>query len=431
MSKQAVLVKKYGGTSVGSPQRIRKVAADLAGDHQRGLSQVVVVSAMARTTDRLLALAREVSNRPHPRELDMLLATGEQVSIALLAMAMHERGVEAVSLTGAQCGIVTDGNFSRARIRAIRTDRIEERLRAGHVVFVAGFQGVTDSDEITTLGRGGSDTTATALAAALGASRCQIFTDVEGVFTADPRIVPEARLLPFISYSEMLEYAASGSKVLHPRCVEIANRHQVPLQVLSSFAGSGQGAAGQGTTVVKEDQVEKVSVTGVTYESDIARVALTRVRDFPGVAALISERLAQAGINIRLIIQGLRHDQSNDVSLVVDRDSADRALQVLQEAAPQVGAEKVEVDREAGVVAIIGSGVASVPGVAATFFRALADEGINIELISSSEVRIACIIRAADLKAAVRSVHHAFKLDQVERRLRRPPAEDGQEEQAP
>ncbi|HSR51962.1 MAG TPA: aspartate kinase [Acidobacteriota bacterium] len=420
MLPQPILVKKYGGTSVADPERIRKVAAGLARDHRRRRPQVVVVSAMAKTTDELLGLARQVSSRPHPRELDMLLATGEQISIALLAMAMHENGVQAVSLTGAQCGIVTDGNFSRARIQAIRSDRIEERLGAGQVVFVAGFQGVTAGDEITTLGRGGSDTTATALAAALGARRCQIFTDVEGVFTADPRIVPEARLLRYISYPEMLEYAASGSKVLHPRCVEIANRHQVPLQVLSSFGAEGDWEASRrrGTVVVKEEQVEQAAITGVTAESDIARVALTRVQDVPGIAALISEALAEAGVQIRLIIQGLRHDQSNDVSLLIDLENADKAEEVLRRIASDVGAEKVEVDREAGVVAIIGSGVASFPGVAAEFFRALAREGINIELISSSEVRIACIIRASELEKAVRSVHRAFQLERLERRLR-------------
>ncbi len=409
LSQQALRVRKYGGTSVGSPERILKVAGDLVESHRQGVAQVVVVSAMAHQTDELVQLALQVNPRPRARELDMLLTTGEQVSIALLAMAVHRLGASAISLTGAQCGIVTDDNFSSARIQAIDTSRIRRTLEEENIVIVAGFQGVTPDQQITTLGRGGSDTTATALAAALQAESCEIYTDVDGVYTADPRIVPEARLLPWISYEEMLEYAASGSQVLHPRCVEIANRHGLPLKVRSSFH------QGPGTTIVKEDVLEKVAITGVTSDRKIARVSFTRVRDVPGIAARISRRLADAGLNIRLIIQGIRHDQTNDVSLIIAREDVQRTTDVLQDVAREVGADQVLVDTEIGNVSIIGSGIASTPGVAARMFQALADEGINIELISSSEVRIVCIIAADRLDDAVRAIHREFELESLER----------------
>jgi aspartate kinase len=408
MGQAGIVVKKYGGTSVGTVTRIRKVAQDLITAQRMGLQQVVVVSAMAKTTDQLIGMALQITERPSPRELDMLLATGEQVSIALLAMAVHHLGGRAISLTGAQCGIVTDDNFSRARIRSIATDKIHQELNQGSVVIVAGFQGITPEREITTLGRGGSDTTATALAAALGTA-CQIYTDVDGVYTADPNLVPDARLLHFISYAEMLEYAASGSKVLHPRCVEIANMYNVPLEVRSSFH------EGPGTLVVEEGKLEKVAITGVTGDAEIARLALTRVRDVPGVAARISRSLADAGVCIRLIIQGIRHDQSNDVSLILAENDAERAAHILQGVAREVGADQVLIDTNAAKVSVIGSGVASTPGVAARMFEALAAEGINIELISTSEVRIACIIRRDQLNAAVRAIHREFDLTNLER----------------
>ncbi len=412
MAQAALRVRKYGGTSVGSPERILKVASDLVESHRQGVAQVVVVSAMARSTDELLALARQVNPRPRARELDMLLTTGEQVSIALLAMAVDRLGASALSLTGAQCGILTDGNFSRARIRDIDTSAIQRALEPGNIVIVAGFQGVTRDQQITTLGRGGSDTTATALAAALGAASCEIYTDVDGVYTADPRVVPAARLLHWIGYQEMLEYAASGSRVLHPRCVEIASRHALPIQVRSSFH------SGAGTTIVKEEFLEKVAITGVTGDRNIARVSFTRVRDVPGIAARISRGLAEAGLNIRLIIQGINHDQTNDVSLIVSREDLDAATGALEEVAREVGAEKVLIEQEVAKVSIIGSGIAGTPGVAARMFQALADEGINIELISSSEVRIACIIDASRLDDAVRAVHREFDLESLERQPR-------------
>ena len=409
MTGLPVKVKKYGGTSIGSVERIRTVAQDLVSEHRGGSPQVVVVSAMAKTTDRLLEMALQVTKRPRKRELDMLMTTGEQVAIALLAMAVHEHGEDAISLTGAQCGILTDGNFSRARIQAIATDKIYKALAANNIVIVAGFQGVTPDQEITTLGRGGSDTSATALAVALESPICEIYTDVDGVFTADPRIVPEARLLPYIGYTEMLEYAASGSRVLHPRCVEIANKFGVPLQVRSSFHSR------PGTTIVKDEMLERVLITGVTGDANIARVALTRVKDTPGVAAKISGCLADAGVNIRLIIQGIRHDKSNDVSLIVDEEDAERSRELLDKIAREVDADEVQVDTNAANISIIGSGIASTPLVAARMFKTLADENINVELISSSEVRIACIIQRDKLETAIRAVHAAFDLSELER----------------
>ncbi|HLE21953.1 MAG TPA: aspartate kinase [Vicinamibacteria bacterium] len=409
-------VKKYGGTSVGSPERILKVAQELVAEHRRGVPQVVVASAMADTTEQLLDMARRVTKRPRARELDLILTTGEQVSIALLAMAVQDLGVMATPLTGAQCGIRTDGNFTRARIQEISTEKIQGILAQGNIVIVAGFQGVTSDQEITTLGRGGSDLTATALAAALKAPACEIYTDVDGVFTADPRMVPEARLLPWISYEEMLEYAASGSQVLHPRSVEVASRFNVPLQVRSAFHNR------PGTTVVKEEELEKVAITGVTGDPKIARLALTRVKDVPGVAANISTALAEEGINIRLIIQGIRHDKTNDISLIIAEEDAERSAEVLRRVADAVGSAEVLVDTNVAKVSIIGSGIASSPGVAGRMFQALAREGINIELISSSEVRIACVIARDRLEDAVRAIHREFDLANLERKRVADPA---------
>jgi len=409
-------VKKYGGTSVGSPERILKVAQELVAEHRRGVPQVVVASAMADTTEQLLDMARRVTKHPRARELDLILTTGEQVSIALLAMAVQDLGVMATPLTGAQCGIRTDGNFTRARIQEISTEKIQGILAQGNIVIVAGFQGVTSDQEITTLGRGGSDLTATALAAALKAPACEIYTDVDGVFTADPRMVPEARLLPWISYEEMLEYAASGSQVLHPRSVEVASRFNVPLQVRSAFHNR------PGTTVVKEEELEKVAITGVTGDPKIARLALTRVKDVPGVAANISTALAEEGINIRLIIQGIRHDKTNDISLIIAEEDAERSAEVLRRVADAVGSAEVLVDTNVAKVSIIGSGIASSPGVAGRMFQALAREGINIELISSSEVRIACVIARDRLEDAVRAIHREFDLANLERKRVADPA---------
>jgi aspartate kinase len=406
---QPVKVKKYGGTSVASVEHIRRVAEDLVSEHQSGVPQLVVVSAMAKTTDQLMSMALQVTQHPQARELDILLTTGEQVSIALLAMAVHNLGAKAIALTGAQCGIVTDGNFARARIQNIETDKLNRLLDEKNIVIVAGYQGITTDHEITTLGRGGSDTTATALAAAMKSPVCEIYTDVDGVFTADPRLVPEARLLKFISYEEMLEYAASGSRVLHPRCVELAKNFDVPLDVRSSLHHRN------GTTIVREEVLEKVAITGVTGDAGVARVALTQVKDVPGVAARIAESLSEAGIAIRLIIQGIRHDETNDFSLIISEQDAEQAQTLLEEIAQKVGAQKVRVNTSVAKVSVIGSGVASNPGVAAGMFRALAAQDINIELISSSEVRIACIIQQENLNSAIQAIHKEFSLENLER----------------
>lgn len=405
-----VKVKKYGGTSVGSVESIRSVAQDLASEHQQGIPQLVVVSAMAKTTDKLLSMALQITPRPRARELDMLLTTGEQVSIALLAMAVHELGTNAIALTGAQCGILTDGNFSRARIQNIATDKIYKLLEEDNIVIVAGFQGITSDQEITTLGRGGSDTTATALAAALKSPVCEIYTDVDGVFTASPRIVSDARLLEFIGYDEMLEFAASGSHVLHPRCVEIASKYDIPLEVRSSFHHR------PGTTVVREELLEKVAITGVTGDAEIARIALMRVKDIPGVAARISKTLADANVHIQLIIQGIRHDQTNDFSLIISQEDAQHSQEILERVSKEVEAQEIQVDTHVARVSVIGSGVASNPGVAARMFQALADNEINIQLISSSEIRIACIILEDQLDSAIRALHEAFDLSNLERK---------------
>ncbi|MDA2934361.1 aspartate kinase [Acidobacteria bacterium AH-259-D05] len=409
MMTQTVKVKKYGGTSVGSVEFIRRVAQNLVSEHQRGIPQLVVVSAMAKTTDQLISMALQVTKRPRARELDMLLTTGEQVAIALLAMAVHELGANAIPLTGAQCGILTDGNFSRARIQNIATDKIHTLLDEGNIVIVAGFQGVTSDHEITTLGRGGSDTTATALAAAMKSPVCELYTDVDGVFTADPRLVSDAHLLQFISYEEMLEYAASGSEILHPRCVELAKKFDIPLEVRSSLHNR------PGTTIIREEILEKVAITGVTGDDQIARVALTQVEDVPGVAAKIAQCLADAGIDIRLIIQGIRHDQTNDFSLIISEQDAKRSQELLQEIAQKVGAQEVKVNTNVAKVSVIGSGIASTPGVAAAMFKALANQEINIELISSSEVRIACIIQQDKLDSAIQAIHKEFNLGRLQR----------------
>ena len=333
---KTVRVRKYGGTSVGSSDRIAAIARGLVTVRQDGVSQVVVVSAMGSLTDDLRRMAAELSDTPSRRELDMLLSSGEQVSIALLAMAIQSCGGQAVSLTAAQCGIVTDNRFSRARIQDIRTERIWRELEANHIIVVAGFQGVTEGHDITTLGRGGSDITAVALAAALGAQECEIYTDVAGVYSADPRVVPEARVLETVGYPEMLEYAASGSKVLHPRAVEIARVFGVPVRVCSSLE------PGPGTLICKRGDMEKVAITGVTSDSDIARVTLTKVFDKPGIAATVSRTLAEADINVRLFIQSMGHGGANDVCVIIDEADVDEVRERLQDIMTAVGAEAVE-----------------------------------------------------------------------------------------
>ena len=398
----AVIVQKYGGTSVADPARIRAVADRVRDVRAAGNEVVAVVSAMGRTTDQLLALAADISSHSHPREMDMLLSAGERITMALLAMALNERGVPAVSYTGSQAGILTDSSHGRAKITKITGERVKESLAEGKAVIVAGFQGVDPRRrEITTLGRGGSDATAVALAASLGADACEIFTDVDGVFTADPRAVPAAKMLDEVSYDDMLELAAGGAGVLMPRAVEFGRRFNVPIHVRSSFNDS------QGTWV-KERTMEQVIISGVAHDRSEAKVTVQGVPDRPGVAASVFGRLADAGVNVDMIVQNISRDGATDISFTVPRANVAEAERLSREAADEVGARSVDVDGEVGKVSIIGAGMKTNPGVAAGTFKALSDAGINIEMISTSTIRISCVVRADQLEAAVRALHEAF-----------------------
>ena len=401
-----LLVQKYGGTSVGNVDRIRALADRVRRVRQSGSRVVVVVSAMAGETDRLLGLAREVAAQPVAREIDMLLATGEMVSIALVAMALQEAGCAARSFTGMQGGIVTDGAHTHARIRSITTTRLQRELAAGVIPVVAGFQGISESDELTTLGRGGSDLTAVALAAALKADSCEIYTDVDGVYTADPNLVPQARRLDRVSYDEMLEMARLGAKVLQARAVEFAKAHDVPLWVKSSFA------EGSGTLVTKPDQdMERVVVTGVTADSNQAKITLTRLPDRPGIAGNLFGRIAEAGIVVDMIIQNASEGGLTDISFTVARADAEQTLAIARDSLADIGAENVTLESGIAKVSIVGVGMQSHAGVAARMFRALAAENINIVMISTSEIKISCVIDDKYAELAVRVLHAAFQLD--------------------
>jgi aspartate kinase len=367
----------------------------------------VVVSAMGQTTDELLVMARELTPVPEPRELDMLLTAGERIAMSLLAIAVNARGCKAASYTGSQAGIITDTQHGRARIVEVRPGRIEESLEAGNVVILAGFQGLSTNYDITTLGRGGSDTTAVAMAAALGASVCEIYTDVEGVFTADPRMEPAARKLVRISYEEMLELSACGAKVLQLRSVEYARRHNVRLRVLPALSES------EGTWVVEEDEVpmlEQALIRGVALDTAEAKVTLEGVPDRPGIAASIFKAVAAEGINVDMIVQNVSHEGRTDLSFTVPRADLPRVDGVLQAIVSDVGAGRYSTDDEIAKLSLVGAGMKSSPGVAADMFDALATEGINIEMISTSSIRISCVIRAADAERAVRTVHRRFDL---------------------
>ena len=401
-----LLVQKYGGTSVGTPERIQKVAERVVATRRAGKELVVVVSAMGDTTDDLLDLAQKVSSRSHPREMDMLLTAGERISMALVAMAVNDRGLEAVSFTGSQSGIVTDTSHTRAKILEVKADRIREELSRGRVVIVAGFQGVSRDREVTTLGRGGSDTTAVALAAALGAEECEIYTDVDGVYTADPRIVPGARKLPGLSYDEMLELASLGAKVLHNRSVEIARRFRVPLHVRSSFNGN------EGSRIGKGDSMEQVVIRGIAHDPDVAKVALLGVPDRPGVAAEIFRALGGHGVNVRMIVQASGSDAKNDVTFAVGSHDVRTALPIVEELRQRIGARAFVYDPDVAILSVVGEGLATSPGTAGEVFAALAQAGVNIEIISTSSITITCIVRKADVERAVRSLHDALRLEQ-------------------
>jgi len=405
----ALIVQKYGGTSVGTPERMRSVARRVANFRAQGHRVVVVVSAMSGETNRLIALARAVAPSPRTRELDVVVSTGEQVSIGLLCMALDDLGVPARSYTGAQVRILTDSTHTRARILDIDAAPIRKDLDAGGVVVVAGFQGVDAHGNITTLGRGGSDTTAVALAAALEADECQIYTDVDGVYTADPRIVPEARKLDAVRFEEMLELASLGSKVLQIRAVEFAAKYKVKLRVLSSF----EEDPGEGTfiTVEESSNMERPVISGIAFVRDEAKLTLTGVPDRPGIAYQILGPIADAGIDVGMIIQNAPRDGSTDLSFTVARADLARAVKVLEGVQAHVGARSIESDDTMCKVSVVGVGMRSHPGVAAKMFRTLAEEGINIQMITTSEIRISVAIEEKHLERAVRALHKAYGLD--------------------
>lgn len=404
----ALVVQKYGGTSVGSPERISRVADRIVATRAAGNEVVVVVSAMGSTTDELIALAEAVNSRPPAREMDMLLTAGERISMSLTAMAIAARGVEAVSFTGSQAGIITDSAHGQAKIQEIRGTRVREALAEGKVAIVAGFQGVDpDSRDVTTLGRGGSDATAVALAAALEADVCEIYTDVDGVFTADPRIVPEARKLDELSFDEMLELSAGGAGVLMTRSVEFGRRFGIPIHVRSSFIDS------EGTWV-REDTMEQAIISGIAHDVSEAKVTVWSVPDQPGVAARLFEPMAEAGINVDMIVQNVSREGTTDISFTVPKASEETARAIAETAAVELGAAGVEVDADVAKVSLVGAGMKSHPGVAAGVFRALAEAGVNIEMISTSTIRISCVVRGDQVEAAVRALHAAFSPPMVE-----------------
>jgi len=405
----ALIVQKYGGTSVGTPERIHAVAEKIMACHEQGHQLVVVVSAMSGETNRLLSLAEDMAKRPVPRELDVLLATGEQATIALLSMALQARGCPARSYTGGQVHILTDDAHNKARIEDIDGARVNADLEAGRVVVVAGFQGVDKSGNITTLGRGGSDTTAVALAAALKADECQIFTDVDGVYTTDPRVEPEARRLERITFEEMLEMASLGSKVLQIRAVEFAGKYNVPLRVLSSFED------GEGTLITYEDDgVEQALISGIAFNRDEAKLTALRVPDQPGVAHLILGPIAEANIDVDMIIQNVAADgKSTDFTFTVHRNDYERGLEILQKVAGEMGASEVSGDPKIVKISLVGVGMRSHAGIASTMFETLAKEGINIKMISTSEIKVSVVVDEKYLELGVRALHEVFQLDQA------------------
>jgi aspartate kinase len=403
----ALVVQKYGGSSVANPERIKRVAKRITECFDAGNKVVVVLSAMDDSTDDLLKLARQVTNRPPERELDMLLSTGEQVSIALVAMAIDALGYPVVSLTGSQVGITTDDVHTKAKILDVSVERLLEELGQDRIVLVAGFQGHNSNNDITTLGRGGSDTTAVAIAAVLKADVCEIYTDVDGVYTADPRVVPEARKLQVISHDEMLELASLGALVLQPRSVEVAKQYDVTIHVRSSF-NYNEGTLVQGGAKMEKEKV----VSGVAHDLKVAKISLLDVPDRPGVASILFQRLADASINVDMIIQSTMRSERNNISFTINRDDLDKALPVVEKVKEDVGAGGMAFGQGAAKVSIVGAGMITNLGVAATMFTALAAENINIEMISTSEIKISCIIKVEEATKAVLALHRAFKLDQ-------------------
>ncbi|MGE5386051.1 MAG: aspartate kinase [Betaproteobacteria bacterium] len=406
----ALIVQKYGGTSVGTPERIKNVARRVAKFRAQGHQVVVVVSAMSGETNRLIALCKEVQASPDPRELDVVVSTGEQVTIGLLCMALKDIGIEAKSYTGAQVKILTDSVFTKARILSIDEQNMRRDLEQGNVLVVAGFQGVDEEGSITTLGRGGSDTTGVALAAALKADECQIYTDVDGVYTTDPRVVPEAKKLDTITFEEMLEMASLGSKVLQIRSVEFAGKYKVKLRVLSSFEEEGEGTL---ITVEEDNNMEQPIISGIAFARDEAKLTVLGVQDKPGVAYQILGAIADANIDIDMIIQNVGQDGSTDFSFTVNRGEYAKAKDILEGVKAKVGARAVIGDNKICKVSAVGVGMRSHPGVASKMFKVLAEEGINIQMISTSEIKISVVIDEKYLELAVRVLHKAFELDQA------------------
>jgi len=405
----ALVVQKYGGTSVADAERIKNVAVRIAQARDKDYQVVVVVSAMGDTTDELVKLACQVSPQSDRRELDVLLSTGETVSSTLLAMVLHEMGYQAISLSGAQAGIRTDALYSRARILKVESKRVVEELERGNIVIVAGFQGITEEMDVTTLGRGGSDTTAVALAANLGAEVCQIYTDVDGVYTADPRLIPEARQLAEMSYEEMLELASYGAKVMHPRAVELGELYNVPILVASSFTRN------PGTLIHREVSMEvRNKVRSIAHNLDVAKITVIGIPDHPGIAAAIFQPLAKAGISVDTIVQNASIKNITDLTFTVTKGDLAKAMEVIKPIAASIGAKECISDSKLGEVSIIGTGMQNTPGFAARMFAALSEKGINIQLITTSEIRITCIIDKDSVKDAVRTLHQAFKLEVTE-----------------
>jgi aspartate kinase len=402
----SVVVQKYGGTSVADSARIQNVARRVAVRRNAGGQLVVVVSAMGDTTDRLLALARDITEHPEARELDLLLSTGETQSMTLVAMALHALDLDAVSLSGAQAGLRTDKVHGKARILSVDPGRIHREIERGRVVIVSGFQGITEEEEVTTLGRGASDLTAVALAASLEAERCEIYTDVDGVYSADPRIAPEARKLKEISYEEMLEFASLGARVMNPRAVELGAVYDIPIVVASSFKDEA------GTIIHGGADMEQGNrVRGIAHDLDVAKVTIRRVPDKPGIAAKVFETLADQNISVDTIVQNASIDKSTDLTFTVHVNDLPNASRVVDQLSKEIGAGEIVADDSLGKVSLVGTGIHSAPGYAARMFRTLSDDGVNIEMISTGEIRITVIIKRSDVDHAVRALHKAFELE--------------------
>ena len=406
----ALIVQKYGGTSVADPERMRNVARHIAKTRNEGHSLVVVVSAMGKATDNLLQLAHQVSQNPPSREMDMLLTTGERISMSLLCMALHDVGVDAVSFTGSQVGIITDTVHGKAKILEVKGDRVRAAISEGKVAVVAGFQGISTAKEITTLGRGGSDTTAVALAVALQADSCEIYTDVTGVFTADPRVVPQARKIGVLQFDEMLEMAGAGSKVLALRSVEFARNHDVPIHVRSSFTWE------EGTWVVgrhheRMKNMEEPVISGVVQDASEAKITVHSVPDRPGVSAALFEALANANINVDMIVQNTSTAGTTDISFTVPKADVAKAEPIVANLAKEIAAGGVNHDNDIAKISLVGAGMKTSPGIAAKMFRVLADNDVNIEMISTSTIRVSVVVRAVNMQKAVQALHTAFNLD--------------------